>query len=381
MSAWFRGHSGFGLAFLAITALVAGGLGWVTWVALDLERAQRLAQAQADRYERLRLALWRLDAKLFPVLARESSRPFTHYRPLATFSAAIVPPTRTTAITTCDVLHPSPLIEEPLPSWLQLHFQVNPDQVPVLWESPQVPSDGDWACMMQAKFPVTPVPGSEQRRQVLAELKQKLEPNLVRQWLTQQRQQLEAEARPEVRTEMAAADAMGGPAMDNTPWRGQTDNQATRGDASIKSQRIENEFINRAQQRQQLDRGNVYQGQVQGPAPSVPSTVSAQVGPLRPWWLSLVGREDQLLLARWVKVHETEYCQGLLIDDASLRAELADAVADLFPRALLVRLPAGKNDRPEQTLASLPLVLDPNEPLELPEAEACVWPGWLPSLD
>ena len=66
-----RGKLGGLIAFLAIAALVGGGLGWATHQALELEEARRIAAAQADeadklrqqqmeRAEKLRLALWRL---------------------------------------------------------------------------------------------------------------------------------------------------------------------------------------------------------------------------------------------------------------------------------------------------------------------------------
>ena len=37
MTKWLRGKRGGFIAFVAITALVAGGLGWVTCAALELE--------------------------------------------------------------------------------------------------------------------------------------------------------------------------------------------------------------------------------------------------------------------------------------------------------------------------------------------------------
>jgi len=55
------------VVFLSIAALVAGGLAWATAQALQLEReAQQLKHADL-----VRLALWRLDSRIFPVLARE----------------------------------------------------------------------------------------------------------------------------------------------------------------------------------------------------------------------------------------------------------------------------------------------------------------------
>src|SRR5262245_14477946 len=95
MTGLLRGKLGALVAFLAIAALVAGGLGWATHQALELEEARRIARAQAEEAdklhqlqteysEKLRRALWLLDSRLSPALAREDSRPYAHYAALYT---------------------------------------------------------------------------------------------------------------------------------------------------------------------------------------------------------------------------------------------------------------------------------------------------------
>src|SRR5438874_2078809 len=79
MKACLRGKCGGLAAFLLIAGLVAGGLGWATAAALRLEREQTVQRAEADRANRLAVALWRLDTYAAPILAREDSRPFDHY--------------------------------------------------------------------------------------------------------------------------------------------------------------------------------------------------------------------------------------------------------------------------------------------------------------
>src|SRR5262249_51640664 len=76
MSHLLRGKPGGLLAFAAIALLVAGGLGWATAAALRLEREQLEARAEAELAGKLRLALWRLDSLVGPILARENSRPY-----------------------------------------------------------------------------------------------------------------------------------------------------------------------------------------------------------------------------------------------------------------------------------------------------------------
>src|SRR5438128_10016369 len=115
MKRGFRGQRGGLIAFLAIAALVAGGLGWATSAALRLEREQREARAQAERYDNLRLALWRLDSRISPVLAREDARPYHH------FSAVYAPPLTLrqdgTARPSGAVLQVSPPVDGEPPAW------------------------------------------------------------------------------------------------------------------------------------------------------------------------------------------------------------------------------------------------------------------------
>src|SRR6516165_9743525 len=86
MKAWLRGKRGGLLAYGLIATLVAGGLGWATAAALRLEREQLAARAEGDRAGLLRVALWRLDSRVSPLLARDDHRPFNHY------SAVFAPP-------------------------------------------------------------------------------------------------------------------------------------------------------------------------------------------------------------------------------------------------------------------------------------------------
>ena len=94
---WLTGKARASLGFLAIAVLLLGGLGWATRAALRVEEDQRLAAANAqkaeqlylqqkERSDKLRLALWRLDSRLSPALAREAPRPYPHYVALHTRS-------------------------------------------------------------------------------------------------------------------------------------------------------------------------------------------------------------------------------------------------------------------------------------------------------
>jgi signal transduction histidine kinase len=166
MRNWLRGKPRGLVSFVLICGLVAGGLGWATRAALRLEveqqearlhaeqaerrrarqreheqarqallreRAQHEAQAQDAFAAKLRLALWRLDSRLAPVLAREDARPYNHYS--AVFAPPVTLDPRGHRYPPAVVLEPSPLLSAGLPDWMLLHFQTSTESG---WNSPQV---------------------------------------------------------------------------------------------------------------------------------------------------------------------------------------------------------------------------------------------------
>ena len=68
------------LVLLGVCLVVLlGGVGWITTTTLRLEASEARARVQAALEENVRLALWRLDSDLAPLLARESARPAYDY--------------------------------------------------------------------------------------------------------------------------------------------------------------------------------------------------------------------------------------------------------------------------------------------------------------
>ena len=113
------------LLVLALAALGAAGLGWVTVSALRVEEDQRAAAAAAERAEKERLALWRLDGRVAPSLGLEAIRQYEH------FTALYAPPGDPSG----GPQYLSPLISADLPAWIPLHFQFDASAG---WTSPQV---------------------------------------------------------------------------------------------------------------------------------------------------------------------------------------------------------------------------------------------------
>jgi signal transduction histidine kinase len=131
------------LVFVVIAALVLGGLGWATAAALHLEQAQQASATELARSEQVRLALWRLDSRVAPSLAREDSRPYPHYSALHSPMPALNANGQVWPVG--SVFVPSPLLSAELPDWMLLHFQCDPCGA---WESPQVVPEG-LACSLK----------------------------------------------------------------------------------------------------------------------------------------------------------------------------------------------------------------------------------------
>ncbi|MCB9845732.1 MAG: HAMP domain-containing histidine kinase [Phycisphaeraceae bacterium] len=110
----------FGLCAL----LVVDGLGWVTWQMVRLERRELEASREAELNDKVRLALWRMDSAVTPILAAESARPYFQYR--AFYPADRAYTRMWESVTPGELMLPSPLLVDS-GRYIRLHFEVAPD--------------------------------------------------------------------------------------------------------------------------------------------------------------------------------------------------------------------------------------------------------------
>ena len=110
------------LVFLLCLGLVLGVMAWlsVSVLRLDLEATRMRRESAVE--ENVRLALWRLDSTVSPLIGRESIVPRQAYRPFRRRSPA-------------GELTPSPLLEQATPH-VWLHFELLADGT---LRSPEVP--------------------------------------------------------------------------------------------------------------------------------------------------------------------------------------------------------------------------------------------------
>jgi signal transduction histidine kinase len=370
MTKWLRGKRGGFIAFVAITALVAGGLGWVTGAALELEHEQLAARAKSELDERLRLALWRLDSFMIPELAREASRPFAHY------SALYVPfPTMDQTgrrLPPGVFLEPSPLLTTDLPDWMLLHFSTAGDGDKNWW-SPQVLSD----TMRKTLGPVVPVNPTNDAKTVvlLKELSQNLRCDALLSCVRQQ------EANQFALPQGQSADEPTGKAA--PPLSAQ--NPATKTQDEFQTRRGFNYQTQAPQMNNTINNNTYYGGLGQVGENLMPlldknknpgQVVKSQgepvaTGPMTAFWINTDREHERLVVARQVRVGAKPACQGILLNWDALEKKLKSVVEDLFPDAELRPMRDTTPTSPERTMTALPVELVPAA-LEPPE------PGWTP---
>jgi signal transduction histidine kinase len=301
------------LGFAAAAAVLLAVLSWLTVTMTRLDRDELQARRTAAVHERLRLALWRMDSWLSPLIAREASRPATDYR---AFPAAPTAWTRGfTKLAADDVIVPSPLLQAELPVF-PLHFEFGPNGL----ASPQVPL-GNERDFCEAN-------GGDKAR---------LDAAADRLRAFGQRVQREA-----LDLELGGVEA-------NLASCGVNDIEPT---APQQMQQSVSELSNR-QRSVHFNANSVPQGNYTLPNTTGPAD---SVGPLVPLWLDTAAGEPVLVFARRVRAPDGVRVQGILVDWPRLQAELTAQLTDLFPgdAARLMRCEQPTPAEQPSMLASVP---------------------------
>lgn len=323
------------VAYLAGVGVVLGGLGFATALALRLERQEREARAEARLQESLRLALWRMESTLAPIIAREAARSYEQYD-------SFMRPDRPVGRMGPE---PSPLLLS-RPRFVRLHFQRSEDGT--VW-SPQVPATA-------------------------SDLEPALALGLDEARLRRDRATLEELdlilRRDPLSLEYAAA-------ASPTRAAGEGTERPTTDESAVAADDPQRDFDDRERLLDAVRAPEVAaEAEVLG-KPSVRSRAAAQLaeiwpppqpGPLRAAWRTdPASGSPELLLYRTVRLSGDQVVvQGLWLDWPSLRRHLLGEVLDLLPGADLApvdpeqgaRAVAG-GDSPRR-LAAIPAVLQPS---------------------
>lgn len=307
----------FGFALAALLAAMAA----VTVTAVRLDRAQAEAQRQAGVEERVRLALWRIDSAVAPLLLQESSRPYFTYT--AFFPAERAYDKMFRPVSGKEALLPSPLLTQTSSNVL-LHFQYSPEGA---LTSPQVPVRRDLA-LAHTDAEQLEIAGKR-----LAELRNLVSPgSLAAACVTTLAQPVPVTPAALV-PQVAQMQQKGDPVRDNQ----QQQIILNRAEQQARAQN----YAQTAQMGNQLDANPLFRGDV-------------AEGTVKPIWFG-----DALVLARRVSVEGREYVQGCWLDWPRLKSWLLASVSDLLPAANLEPVRDAANDPQARMLTSLPLRLAP----------------------
>lgn len=345
------------LIFGVCALLVIDGLGWVTWEGIRLERREREA-------ELIRLALWRMDSELSPLLAGEASRPYFQYRSFYPAERAYTKMWE--EILPNEVLVPSPLLEKPGPL-IRLHFEVGQDGAV---RSPQAPegnmrdqAESTYASEYQirragedlvelARILGAGDPTIVSRALRDRELAPANEPGAYSDEVSKQflkndytaRQQVADAARGWTQSRAPVEEA---PAQLGLGAQRQGDDEARSIDLGEAGTVLKDASV----------RGRQAQDVVHGPLRAVwrdrDEAAAKGVGPRE-------AADPELLFLRDVRVGREETLQGFWIDWPAMQATLTASIADLFPQARLVPVRGGlEGESASRILAAVPIVIEP----------------------
>lgn len=335
------------IAFGLCLAVVLVAMGWISWKALGLERAELQSRRQAEEARRreagarqeaaleqdVQLALYRMEFALVPLVAQESARPYFVYNTFLPLDRSYgeVPGAQPGP----DRLATSPLLREASPDVL-LHFQFEPDG---RLTSPRVPD-------RSARPLVVPEHISE-------EAVEEAEKQLARVAAVVHRDRLLAML-PDAPAEPASVAVV--PLAEIPQQRVMNDEFQ----AAIERQgRGFAEYNRRSQAVKQSANvantsGMLFDqavGQLSEVAVTSAHAGGAVMTPLRV--------EDHLILARRIRTGKGEYVQGCLIDWPAIKKSLLMAVEDLLPEADLQPLTTAPAEEQSRRLAALPVRLVP----------------------
>jgi signal transduction histidine kinase len=372
MRYFFRGKRGGLLLLLAIAGLVLGGLGWVTFAALRLEREQLAARAEADFSTRLQLALWRLDARISIELAKEANRPYHQY---SAIESAIVQSKSVKNAPDLTVVNLYPVENADVAPWMTEHFLLGQQSE---WKSPQALRD---SLVRHWDLSNTRPPTGQASAPFPAGLAN--DTSLKKVWnLYDNNANTINAAPPQVQQEPAKDDSRMQQAVQQATNSGRGYQQGGQGGQPGDQKFDPNTQLRR--ERSAFEKGAVGNEMLNPPQPSGNNPtanrggrdqrqVLAILGPPIPLWLTDEQQGDRLVVARLVQIGPKMAAQVTLVNWGALQELLAEVVrGDLFPEARFVPVKEDESEHPERAMSVLPVELVPGSPT----SEEAI--GWTP---
>jgi signal transduction histidine kinase len=324
-------------------AVVLAAMGWMSAAVLRLDEAEARARRQATLEENVRLALWRMDSAVAPLLAQESARPYFTYRTFLPVDRAYGQMFRRDA--RGEKVLPSPLLGDVSP-YVRLHFQFDPDG---RLTSPRAVGDGNSRLVVPRYLSAETVREAQRQLSRVAGLTDRARLASRLPW----------SAPATAEAVFATAELNPANQLAQSPQRNESASR-NRGVAEFQQRN-----------RSVLQNTNaMVQSQVLNTPLEAPWSATDVGGVMMtPLWLG-----DELVLARRVAAGGQEYVQGCLMDWPAIKRWLRETVEDLLPEADLQPTRDGAPDGEARLLAALPVQLvvgpptadgDPPSPIRL----------------
>jgi signal transduction histidine kinase len=367
------------LGFALCLLILLTATGWVTWTALSLEKEQsRLREVEATE-EQVRLALWRMDSMLAPLIAQESGRPYFAYKSFypadlaygKSVNTETAPLTKTASKTApTSPLVPSPLLTQTFSNVI-LYFQYDQDG---RLTSPQLPMEAQRTLALKRFV-------TEDELTIRSERLREFD-TLMRQTpasrspssppLNCNRESLFANLpAPDTRNlaiinslQLSQNSTQLPTRQQRSPSQSQRQQQQNLNLQQVEtasqggqSQLLPQQYLNN--QREAEIRNNSVQQAILVNFNNAANFVAVErtdwiQGPLKAVWIG-----DTLVLARRVSAQGRECLQGCWLDWPALQRSLLTTIIDLCPNATLTPVSSGANDPQGRTLVSLPARLVP----------------------
>lgn len=345
--------------FAMCVGLVLTAMLWVTSVALQLDAEQIAARRQATLEENTRLALWRMDYAVGPLVAEIAQQPYFAYASFYPLSRAYEH--MFNVADRGETMLPSPLLN-PTSRSVRLYFQVDAAGV---FSSPQAPATGLRALAIPRFIDDETFSAATNRLQelarrvTLADFMRRI-PDLADDPVPTVT--MGGGPRPQLARAAPNAPENVQPAQPPQPQRGANIAQG----AELQQQkRSIGEAEARERSYQTLTESNSDNRYQQFQQYGDDSRSDVVEGPMTPLWL-----DSHLFVVRRVRVGNAAYIQGACMDWDALSTLLTGAISDLLPGATLEPLPQEPIPERERRLAALPIRLIPGA---LPDGEAAEW--------
>jgi signal transduction histidine kinase len=309
----------YGLSLVVALAAMA----WLTVSTLRVERSEAAARTGGQLDARIRLALWRMDTRLTPLVAQEMARPYTAF-------VAFSDPPAAKGARPGAVGSPWPLLSQPS-EYVLLNFEVGADGS---WRSPQVPDPKSWQVAAANGATIAGI-------QTSAERLDKLRGQLSYRDLIERLPQgtLPTAPLPPDAT-VALGDDM------HEFWQ-----QVQQSGGPAPQQQTANDDLVRRQRALTMNNRQEFAQQRANSAAPEPSVDVAE-GTSRAMWIG-----DQLVLAHRVIAGGQLIVQGCWLDWEKLERDLRAEVADVLPEFEFARVNGSPGVDSTHLLATLPLAL------------------------